>query len=59
VHVQRVGLPAEHALGAAQFAYDRLTGKSSAIQASVQLPDVLLTKSNVIEPSFAKYAYIP
>jgi len=44
---------------AAQFAYDKLTGKSSAIQASVQLPDVLLTKSNVSQPSFAKYAYIP
>ena len=44
---------------AAQFAYDKLTGKTSAVQASVQLPDVLLTKSNVSEPSFAKYAYIP
>jgi len=44
---------------AAQFAFDKLTGKSSAIQASVQLPDVLLTKSNVSQPSFAKYAYIP
>ena len=25
----------------------------------MQLPDVLLTKSNVSQPSFAKYAYIP
>lgn len=50
---------AKEGADAAQFAYDKLTGKSSAIQASVQLPDVLLTKSNVSEPSFAKYAYIP
>lgn len=50
---------AKEGADAAQFAYDKLTGKPGAIQASVQLPDVLLTKSNVSEPGFAKYAYIP
>jgi len=44
---------------AAQYAYDKLTGKASAITASVQLPDVLLTSADVSQPSIQKYFYAP
>ena len=40
---------------AAQYAYDKLTGNTSGIQASVQLPDVLLTATDTA--TIAKYAY--
>ena len=44
---------------AAKFAYDKLTGRPSAIRASVRLPDVLLTNGDVSQPSIRKYFYIP
>jgi ribose transport system substrate-binding protein len=44
---------------AAQYAHDKLTGQASAITASVQLPDVLLTSADVSEPSIQKYFYAP
>lgn len=50
---------AEEGADAAQFAYDKITGHTSAIAASVQLPDVLLTTANVKQPAFQKYFYIP
>jgi ribose transport system substrate-binding protein len=42
---------------AAQDAYDKLTGKTSAITFHLSLPDVLLTSANV--SSEAKYYYLP
>jgi ribose transport system substrate-binding protein len=42
---------------AAQDAYDKLTGKTSAITFHLSLPDVLLTSANV--SSDAKYYYLP
>jgi ribose transport system substrate-binding protein len=42
---------------AAQDAYDKLTGKTSAITFHLSLPDVLLTSANV--NSDAKYYYLP
>jgi ribose transport system substrate-binding protein len=50
---------AEEGARAAQFAYDKLTGKASAITATVQLPDVLITSAQAHQPGFAKYFYIP
>jgi ribose transport system substrate-binding protein len=42
---------------AAQDAYDKLTGKTSAITFHLSLPDVLLTSANV--SAEAKYYYLP
>ncbi len=42
---------------AAQYAYDKLTGKTSAITFHLSLPDVLLTSANVSQES--KYYYLP
>jgi ribose transport system substrate-binding protein len=42
---------------AAQDAYDKLTGKTSAITFHLRLPDVLLTSANV--SAEAKYYYLP
>jgi ribose transport system substrate-binding protein len=42
---------------AAQYAYDKLTGKTSAITFHLSLPDVLLTAANVSQE--AKYYYLP
>jgi ribose transport system substrate-binding protein len=50
---------AEEGADAAQFAYDKLTGDTGGITASVQLPDVLLTSSDASQASYAKYFYIP
>jgi ribose transport system substrate-binding protein len=50
---------AEEGADAAQFAYDKLTGGTSAIAASVQLPDVLITSAETSEPADEKYFYIP
>jgi ribose transport system substrate-binding protein len=50
---------AEEGADAAQFAYDKITGNTSAIQASVQLPDVLLTTADASNSAYQKYFYIP
>jgi ribose transport system substrate-binding protein len=50
---------AEEGADAAQFAYDKITGKTSAITRSVQLPDVLITGAQAQQPAYAKYFYIP
>jgi ribose transport system substrate-binding protein len=50
---------AEEGADAAQFAYDKITGDSGGITASVQLPDVLITAADASRPSYAKYFYIP
>jgi ribose transport system substrate-binding protein len=50
---------AEEGADAAQFAYDKLTGDTGGITASVQLPDVLLTSADVAQASYAKYFYTP
>src|ERR1700728_3795017 len=42
---------------AAQYAYDKLTKKTSAITFHLSLPDVLLTSANVSQES--KYYYLP
>jgi ribose transport system substrate-binding protein len=42
---------------AAQYTYDKLTGKTSAITFHLSLPDVLLTSANVSQES--KYYYLP
>jgi ribose transport system substrate-binding protein len=42
---------------AAQYAYDKLTGKASAITFHLSLPDVLLTSANVSQEG--KYYYLP
>jgi ribose transport system substrate-binding protein len=52
-------LAAQEGADAAQFAYDKLTGKTSAIARSVQLPDVLITSQDAKLPSYVKYFYIP
>lgn len=44
---------------AAQFAYDKITGGTSGITASVQLPDVLLTTADASQSADQKYFYIP
>jgi ribose transport system substrate-binding protein len=44
---------------AAQYAYDKLTGKTSAITFHLSLPDVLITSANVNSPSESKYFYLP
>lgn len=50
---------AEEGADAAQFAYDKITGNTSGITASVQLPDVLLTTSDATQSTYQKYFYIP
>lgn len=50
---------AQEGADAAQFAYDKLTGRTSAITGSVQLPDVLITSHDAKLASFVKYFYIP
>jgi ribose transport system substrate-binding protein len=50
---------AEEGADAAQFAYDEITGDTSGITASVQLPDVLLTGADASQSADAKYFYIP
>lgn len=49
--------PALEAQMAVQFAYDALTGKTSAIQPSVQLPNVTMTAQNINQPSISKWIY--
>ena len=50
---------AEEGADAAQFAYDKITGDTSGITASVQLPDVLITAADASQSAFAKYFYTP
>jgi ribose transport system substrate-binding protein len=50
---------AEEGADAAQFAYDQITGDSSGITASVQLPDVLITAADASQSAYTKYFYIP
>ena len=50
---------AEEGADAAQFAYDEITGDSSGITASVQLPDVLITAADASQSAYTKYFYIP
>jgi ribose transport system substrate-binding protein len=50
---------AEEGADAAQFAYDKLTGKASEITRSVELPDVLITDANARQAAYTKYFYIP
>ena len=50
---------AEEGADAAQFAYDKITGKSAGITASVELPDVLITSSDASLAAYTKYFYIP
>jgi ribose transport system substrate-binding protein len=50
---------AEEGADAAQFAYDKITGSTSGITASVQLPDVLLTTADASQSADQKYFYIP
>lgn len=50
---------AQEGADAAQFAYDKITGDTGGISASVQLPDVLLTTANAKQQAFQKYFYIP
>ena len=50
---------AQEGADAAQFAYDKLTGDTAGITASVQLPDVLLTSADASQAAYTKYFYIP
>ena len=50
---------AEEGADAAQFAYDKITGDTSSITASVQLPDVLITAADASQSAYTKYFYIP
>jgi ribose transport system substrate-binding protein len=50
---------AEEGADAAQFAYDKITGDTSGITTSVELPDVLITSAEVSDPAYSKYFYIP
>jgi ribose transport system substrate-binding protein len=50
---------AEEGADAAQFAYDKITGDTAGITASVQLPDVLITAADASQAAFTKYFYIP
>jgi ribose transport system substrate-binding protein len=50
---------AEEGADAAQFAYDKITGDTGGITATVQLPDVLLTTADASQAASAKYFYIP
>ena len=50
---------AEEGADAAQFAYDKITGNTGGITATVQLPDVLLTTADASQSADQKYFYIP
>ena len=50
---------AEEGADAAQFAYDKITGDTSGVTATVQLPDVLLTTADASQSASEKYFYIP
>jgi ribose transport system substrate-binding protein len=50
---------AQEGADAAQFAYDKITGKGSDITASVELPDVLITSTDASLAAYTKYFYIP
>jgi ribose transport system substrate-binding protein len=50
---------AQEGATAAQYAYDKLTGKASKITFHLSLPDVLLTSANVNQPGESKYFYLP
>jgi ribose transport system substrate-binding protein len=50
---------AEEGADAAQFAYDKITGDTGGITATVQLPDVLLTTADASQAASEKYFYIP
>ena len=50
---------AQEGADAAQFAYDKITGKGSEITASVELPDVLITSTDASLAAYTKYFYIP
>jgi ribose transport system substrate-binding protein len=50
---------AEEGADAAQFAYDKITGDTRGITASVQLPDVLITAADASQSAYTKYFYIP
>ena len=50
---------AEEGADAAQFAYDKVTGDTSGVTATVQLPDVLLTTADASQTASEKYFYIP
>jgi ribose transport system substrate-binding protein len=52
-------LAAQEGADAAQFAYDKITGDTGAIQSSVELPDILLTGADASQGSYTKYFYIP
>jgi ribose transport system substrate-binding protein len=52
-------LAAQEGADAAQFAYDKITGDTSGISASVELPDVLITSADAAQSSYTKYFYIP
>ncbi len=52
-------LAAQEGADAAQFAYDKITGDTGGISASVQLPDVLITSADASQSSYTKYFYIP
>ena len=43
---------AQEGADAAQFAYDKITGRTGGIASSVQLPDVLITSQDAKLPSF-------
>jgi len=49
--------PAEEAQMAVQYAYDELTGNKSAVQASVQLPNVTMTQQNISQPDVSEWIY--
>lgn len=49
--------PALEAQMAVQFAYDALTGKTSSIQKSVQIPNVTMTSQNINQASISKWIY--
>ncbi len=49
--------PAMEATIAVQDAYDVLTGKASKVKKSVQLANVIMTKSNINQPSIKKWIY--
>lgn len=45
-------------MDAVLYAYDKLTGKTSAIPKSVLVPNVVATTANAGEASISKYFYI-
>jgi ribose transport system substrate-binding protein len=52
-------LAAQEGADAAQFAHDKITGDTSAIKATVELPDVLITSADATQSAYTKYFYIP